>query len=61
MAPKELKIYILHGLCVVSVVSVVSGSKTASDSQKSTDLDIEENMTERREIFILIEIEQHGA
>ncbi len=27
--PQELKLYILHGLCVVNMVSVLSVSKTA--------------------------------
>ncbi len=29
MVPQELKFYILHDLCVVSMVSVFPGSKTA--------------------------------
>ncbi len=29
MAPQELKMYILHDLCVVSMVSMFLGSKTA--------------------------------
>ncbi len=28
MVPKELKIYILHELCVISMVSAIPGSKT---------------------------------
>ncbi len=29
MAPQELKIYILHDLCVAIMISVLPGSKTA--------------------------------
>ncbi len=60
MAPQELKLYILHNLCVLIMISVFPRSKTAYFG--ISDLEIEEkNVIKEVKNMKLSEIELHGT
>ncbi len=63
MAPQELKIYILHDLCAMIVISVLPGSKTAyliiSKNWPISTLE-KKNVIKESKNMKLTEVELHG-